>query len=141
MAKEDQKWRFKIIGLMRKGNTKNISKISKKISEIDRKNTKNLKEIVYTFGWPTISLVGKKSSYLAWLLVQHSNNEIEFQKKCLELMKVALKKKEIIPKNYSYLSDRIRIQMGKPQFFGTQNPSTIFQFRLSNKDMNASMTI
>ena len=87
---------------------------------IDKKNTEKLKSIVKEYGWPTISLVGKKSSHLAWLLVQHSDHDLEFQEKCLLLLKEAVKKNDASPKNLAYLTDRIRVAKNKPQLFGTQ---------------------
>ncbi|MBI5405741.1 hypothetical protein HY972_01775 [Candidatus Kaiserbacteria bacterium] len=85
-------------------------------------NTKRLKEIVASYGWPSVSLVGKEGSKNAWLLVQHAYHDLRFQKKCLALMSRAAKKnpEDIIPMHIAFLTDRIRVNEGKPQKFGTQ---------------------
>ena len=53
---------------------------------LDIVHAEKLKEIVKAHGWPTIPLVGKKASRNAWLLVQHANHDLGFQKKCLARM-------------------------------------------------------
>lgn len=83
MARLDQKTRKSII---------KYASTWKKVQEIDRANLVKLKRIVSRFGWPTITLVGKRASRMAWLLVQHADSDVKFQEQCLELMK---KEKEI----------------------------------------------
>jgi hypothetical protein len=87
--------------------------------EVDQKNTARLKEIVKQIGWPTVSKVGKESSFNAWLLVQHADKDIEFQKYCLNLMKQE-SVGEVSLKNIAYLEDRIRVWSGQLQIYGTQ---------------------
>lgn len=85
-------------------------------------NTERMKEIVVRYGWPTISLVGIKGSKNAWLIVQHADDNLRFQKRCLKLMLEAHKKnpKDIIPMQIAFLTDRIYVNEKKPQKFGTQ---------------------
>ena len=45
-----------------------------------------LKTIIGTVGWPTISRVGFEASSAAWLIAQHADYDKEFQKDCLKLM-------------------------------------------------------
>ncbi|KKR55674.1 MAG: hypothetical protein UT92_C0001G0017 [Candidatus Curtissbacteria bacterium GW2011_GWA1_40_24] len=89
---------------------------------IDRKNTLKIKEIIKKFGWPTINLVGKKASRNAWLLVQHTNHDVKFQRKCLKLIENIYKiNPNLINKtNIAYLKDRVLINKGNQQLFGTQ---------------------
>lgn len=49
--------------------------------KIDKKNTLKIKKIIERYDWPTINLVGKKASKNAWLLVQHADHDVKFQKK------------------------------------------------------------
>lgn len=104
---------------IRKAYTKNPS-FSKKLEKIDRVNLPKMKRIVNEFGWPTTALVGKKASALAWLLVQHADNDIKFQEYCLKLIKKAAKDRQILEANIAYLTDRILVNKGKPQIYGTQ---------------------
>lgn len=86
---------------------------------IDPKNTARMKEIVEQIGWPTISKVGEKASTDAWILVQHADKDIEFQKHCLNLMKQEAAG-EVALHDIAYLEDRIRVHSGQPQIYGTQ---------------------
>ena len=88
-------------------------------ASIDLRNTERMKEIIGQIGWPTISLVGENASHDAWLLVQHSDHDTEFQKKCLELMEEA-PDGEVNKRNIAYLTDRIAVHSGQPQIYGTQ---------------------
>jgi len=75
MVEIDQKMRS---GLKKGGKWEN---------KIDVKNTREMKKIVKKYGWPDIDLVGEEGSNGAWLLVQHADLDVEFQKKCLKLIK------------------------------------------------------
>lgn len=86
---------------------------------MDPRNTARMKEIVKQIGWPTISKVGEKASGDAWLLVQHADRDVEFQKYCLGLMK-AEPTGEVDLGDIAYLEDRVRMNSGQPQLYGTQ---------------------
>lgn len=89
--------------------------------EIDRRNTAELKKIIARYGWPTISLVGKKASFNAWLLAQHADHDLAFQKRVLRMLRdIYRKDKNVDLTNIAYLTDRILVHSGKPQIFGTQ---------------------
>jgi hypothetical protein len=84
------------------------------------KLTKRIKEIINQYGFPTISMVGKDGSQAAWLLVQHADENLTFQKRVLKLMLEADKKNDVNKDNLAYLIDRVRVNSGKPQIYGTQ---------------------
>lgn len=87
--------------------------------EADAQNTRWLDETIKQHGWPTKSLVGEEGVQAAFLIVQHSPSP-QFQKKCLELLRVAVSQNEADIVHLAYLTDRIRIFEGKPQVYGTQ---------------------
>lgn len=86
---------------------------------VDSTHTARMKEIVAEIGWPTISKVGKTASDKAWLLVQHADHDVAFQIQCLELMKAA-PATEVDPTNIAFLEDRVLVNQGKEQIYGTQ---------------------
>jgi hypothetical protein len=88
--------------------------------EIDERNTKKMKEIISQFGWPLRSVVGKDGADGAWLLAQHADHDADFQKLALELLKDAVSKNEAEKKHEAYLTDRVRVNTGEAQIFGTQ---------------------
>ena len=88
--------------------------------EIDEANTRRMKEIVAEYGFPGKGLVGLMGTQAAWLLVQHADHDPDFQSECLSLMEEALKAKDVIASNVAYLTDRVRVNKGLPQIYGTQ---------------------
>jgi hypothetical protein len=86
---------------------------------VDVENTERMKEIVQSIGWPTISKVGAEIASNAWLLIQHADHDVEFQEHCLELMKEA-DEGDVNKQNIAYLEDRIRVNQGRGQIYGTQ---------------------
>ncbi len=86
---------------------------------VDKVNSNVLEDIIDDIGWPTISKMGKEASYAAWLIAQHADQNPIFQAKCLRLMKEC-KKNDIDPTNVSYLEDRVLVNQGKKQIYGTQ---------------------
>lgn len=97
-----------------------IKSLSRELFTIDKKHTKRMKNIIKQFGWPNKNLVGKQGSSAAWLLIQHADHDLTFQKKCLSLLREAVSKKEAEKKNLAYLIDRVLVHENKKQIYGTQ---------------------
>ena len=85
---------------------------------VDARHTSRMRAIVAKHGWPGRSLVGDDGAHAAWLLVQHADSA--FMAQCLPLMKRAVAAGQAFGKDYVYLLDRVRMQQGKPQIYGTQ---------------------
>ena len=87
--------------------------------EVDARNTARMKEIVTEIGWPTVSKVGEEGASNAWLLVQHADHDVAFQEECLNLMKESAEG-EVNRTDIAYLEDRVRVNQGRGQLYGTQ---------------------
>lgn len=94
----------------------------REMERIDRENTAWLKQVVDRHGWPTISMVGERGELAAFLLIQHADpaQELEFQKRCLELMKAAMSNNDVRKSSVAYLTDRLLMHQGLKQIYGTQ---------------------
>ncbi len=92
----------------------------KAVGDADDKNRTWLKGVIEKQGWPGKSLVGEDGAHAAWLLVQHADADIKFQKECLNLLEVAVKKSEAAGTDLAYLADRVLAAEGKNQRYGTQ---------------------
>lgn len=79
-----------------------------------------LDQIFEENGFPGYDLVGKEGSKNFWLMVQHSDHNPEFQNKVLEKMKLEVEKGNADPGSYGLLVDRVNLNTGKPQVYGTQ---------------------
>lgn len=81
---------------------------------------KRISEIFNEYGFVGYDLVGKEASDSFWAMVQHSDHLPEFQTKVLEQMKKHVEKGNATPEYYAYLVDRVNINIGKEQVYGTQ---------------------
>ncbi|MGI4884683.1 MAG: DUF6624 domain-containing protein [Janthinobacterium lividum] len=79
-----------------------------------------LEAIVGKHGYPGFKQVGKKSSNNFWLLVQHADAHPDFQRHVLKLMLPEVKRNNASPVNYAYLTDRVAINSGQLEEYGTQ---------------------
>ena len=95
-------------------------KWSKFQDSIFSKHKKRVESLFNKFGFLGINELGKSGTYDFWLIVQHSDEFPEFQRKVLKSMKKELKKENANPQNYAYLQDRVNANSGKKQVFGTQ---------------------
>ena len=126
-VEEDQKARQQWIDLRARPGGKDaeaakkeIEAATKKMREIDARNTAWMKEVVDKHGWPGKSLVGTDGAQKAWLLVQHADQDRAFQKRCLKLLAEAVKKGEARPEHLAYLTDRVKVADKEKQVYGTQ---------------------
>lgn len=85
-----------------------------------RRNAARLKQIVTEHGWPGRSLVGEEGATYAWLILQHSIGDPDFQRLGLELLQDAVARGEAPATHAAYLEDLIRMYEGRPQRWGTQ---------------------
>lgn len=114
LTSKDQKLRRKAMKDMKN------KKLARAVYNCDTKNILEIKKIIKKYGWPTFDIIGKKASNAFWLLVQHADRDIKFQKKCLSLLEKAAKNNQAHLKSVAYLEDRILAAEGKKQKFGTQ---------------------
>jgi len=79
-----------------------------------------LEAMIRQHGFPGYAMVGEKSSDNFWLVVQHADAHPDFQQRVLALMLPEVKRHNASPKSYAYLTDRVALNTGKPQEYGTQ---------------------
>lgn len=87
---------------------------------IDLKSTAYLNKLLDEYDWIDIHRFGPRISNFAWLLVQHADEHPAFQKLALERMEPYLENGGIKKSNYAYLYDRVAVNHGKKQLYGTQ---------------------
>ncbi len=80
----------------------------------------HVEKLFKQYGYLGFDKVGKDGSDNFWLIVQHCDKFPGFQKKVLRAMDKQVQKKNANPKNYAYLYDRVEVNAGHKQLFGTQ---------------------
>ena len=90
------------------------------ILEADYQNLNEARTILEKYGFPTISMVGPEKAHEYWVIVQACDMDIDFQLLALKKMDKLLADEEVSNRDYAYLSDRVRVNLGLKQFYGTQ---------------------
>jgi hypothetical protein len=116
-AKKVQELRFELI---KERGFRPTREQLKTLNEVDSANRTWLKEIIEKHGWPGKTLVGVDGAHMAWLMIQHADADLTLQKKCLDLLKAAVKQREATGFDLAYLTDRVYSAEGKKQMYGTQ---------------------
>ncbi|WP_426476095.1 DUF6624 domain-containing protein [Chryseobacterium sp. CBSDS_008] len=83
-------------------------------------NTKRAELLYKKYGYLGIDKVGEKGETQFWAIVQHYDKSVDFQNKVLKSLKKEVSKKNASPDNYALLYDRIKVNNGEKQLFGTQ---------------------
>lgn len=117
MTLKDQQLRFK---RAQANNDSLLKIIDQEINLSDLDNLNRAKQIIRQYGWPTISQIGKDGQNNLWLIVQHADQDIEFQKKALAEMEKLKGSQELNMENYAFLYDRVQCNLNYKQLYGTQ---------------------
>ena len=91
-----------------------------RMEEVHRKNAARLRELIELYGWAAEDIAGKDGAEAAWLIAQHSIGEPDFQRQVLELLRACISENRVPAWHGAYLEDRIAIQEGRLQRYGTQ---------------------
>lgn len=88
--------------------------------DTEERNQKRLKSIIENHGFPTRKLVGSDAMKGIFFIIQHSDHDKTWQKSQLPNIENAVKRGDMDGQSYAYLFDRIKINSGEKQRFGTQ---------------------
>jgi hypothetical protein len=87
---------------------------------IDAASTAFMRRAMDQIGWFSISGYGEDADAMAWLLVQHADDDRELQTEVLDTLSDLAAAGETAPRNYAMLFDRVAVGTGRPQRYGTQ---------------------
>ncbi len=117
---KDQYYRFRLGAAIKLGDTVATNILWKKMRVADSVNAtvSALTGIIEKIGWPTTTKVGKAGAGTAFLIIDHSSREV--MEKYLPFLEDAAQKGEASMSNYATLKDRVLVNRGKKQIYGTQ---------------------
>ncbi len=118
MKKQYKKYKDELV-LMFKEDQECIGGDIVKWNAATRKNVLRLKQIINEIGFPSSEKVGDNGELAVWLIAQHADYDIDFQERILnhfkKLPSISERKKHI-----AFLTDRVLVNKGKKQKYGTQ---------------------
>jgi len=89
-------------------------------SQVDSINLVKMVEIFERYGYPGKDLVGKELHRTGFLVLQHANSRVDLQEKYHPLLQEAVIDFQTGKSTIAYLNDRIKVNKGACQDFGTQ---------------------
>lgn len=87
---------------------------------INKIHQRFLKEVIDTSGYPGHDRIGEDGESNFWVMVQHSDFDPVWQGEVLALLKEQVKANNATPSHVGLLEDRVRVNTGRPQLYGTQ---------------------
>lgn len=123
LVTEDQKWRTYMVKFDNKQLGADITSrdsILYHLSATDSLNYFHLRNIFQKYSFPNFDIAGQTGSNNFWLLMQHQDLHPEFQEEVLIKMKEEADKGKASMINYAYLLDRVKVNTGQLQVYGTQ---------------------
>jgi hypothetical protein len=103
------------------------------VDSADNSNIVWLRKLVKAQGYPTAEQVGATGVHLAWLLLQHSDQDPEFRASLVPTLVEQYKSGELSPTDLARVMDRSLKAAGRPQRFGTQFDWLSGHFKLPSK--------
>src|SRR6185369_295749 len=100
-------------------NNKSSETILKMLRAARAANTAELCSILKQYGWPTRDLVGDDGAQSMFFVLRNSATD-QLQRDLLPVIIAAVKKGEISKSSFATYIDRLRINVGLKQIFGTQ---------------------
>jgi hypothetical protein len=125
---EDQRVRNLVSAPRRQYVVRLPDEVAAEWRRIDEANTRWLAEVVNARGWPGWALAGEDGATAAWLLAQHADGDPAQQRAFLHALRGAVGRGEASPAHLAYLEDRVRVNAGQPQLYGTQFTATGAEF-------------
>jgi hypothetical protein len=117
---EDQRIRNLVSALPGRHMVRLPEELATEWQRIDDENTRWLAEVLRARGWPGRTLVGEEGAGSAWLLAQHADRDPVRQRAFLHALRSAAGQGEASRAHLAYLEDRVRVNAGQPQLYGTQ---------------------
>lgn len=116
----DQRYRIDVAEVLDKYGSESheYKERVKLINTIDSLNLIEVRLILEKYGWLGINEVGETANSAIFLVIQHSNKNI--RKRYLSMMRQSVKLKKVTPEQLALLEDRIAIDSGIEQIYGTQ---------------------
>ncbi|MBI3554565.1 MAG: DUF2891 domain-containing protein [Elusimicrobia bacterium] len=97
-----------------------MKRFDRQLQALDTADAADLKPLLKRYGWFKIGEWGNDADTAAWLVVQHSDEDVPFQKEVLGKLERLYHSGETDPANFALLWDRVAVHEERPQRFATQ---------------------
>ncbi|ARS36699.1 DUF6624 domain-containing protein [Pontibacter actiniarum] len=94
-------------------------KVRSTMKRVDAESAAGIQQVLDRYGWLSADEVGYFANQAYFLAVQHVGDAV-VQQKYLPVLRKAVEAGSAKPWHYAFLQDRILMNQGKPQIYGTQ---------------------
>lgn len=94
--------------------------LGRSVDAIDAANLTWLRQLISEKGFPTAAQVGNEGVHLAWILLQHADEDPKLQSGLLPVLEQRFAAGELPRNDLARITDRVLVASGKPQRYGTQ---------------------
>jgi hypothetical protein len=116
----DQRYRNQMgsVQLQYGGDSKEMKELYKAMKSADSLNLIEVESILSKYGWLGVNEIGSQCNTTLFMVIQHSGQQ--HQEKYLPIMKLAVKNGKAHSHHLALLEDRVLLQQGKRQIYGSQ---------------------
>ena len=90
------------------------------VNKLDAENLIWLQKLISAEGFPKAAQVGREGVHLAWVLLQHADQDPRLQRELLPVLTQRHAAGELPANDLARISDRVLLANGEPQKYGTQ---------------------
>jgi hypothetical protein len=94
--------------------------LARSVDEIDAANLTWLRQLISEKGFPTAAQVWNEGVHLAWILLQHADQDPKLQSQLVPVLEQRFATGELPANDLARITDRVLLASGKPQRYGTQ---------------------
>jgi hypothetical protein len=104
--------------------------LARSVNVIDAANLTWLRQLISGKGFPTAAQVGNEGVHLAWILLQHADQDPKLQSRLLPVLEQRFAAGELPANDLARMTDRVLVASGRPQRYGTQFDWFAGEFKL-----------
>jgi hypothetical protein len=97
-----------------------VDSLKAAMAQTDKQHSAKLKDLVASYGFPDAGKVGMEATHAFWVLAMHQDDDTDFQNEVLNWMRDAVKRKDVLTRDLAYFEDRMAVNSGRCQVYGTQ---------------------
>jgi hypothetical protein len=99
-------------------DTTGLSQTSPTVADAQHRD--RLREIFAEYGFPNREMIGRRAMRGVFLIIQHADGDPDWQSEQLPAIERAVRNGDLDGQQFAYLYDRIQVNAGEPQRYGTQ---------------------
>ena len=117
---KEHAYRYHLMLSMRKLGQQSpvVTALAKTMQDHHEENMIRLEQLIEDYGWPALSQVGEAAAYTAGNVINHA--DLETRKHYLPMLKAVCEKGEGDWSRYAHILDRVELEQGNKQVYGTQ---------------------